>query len=804
MTDTDLHEQLQRTLGDAYTLERELGGGGMSRVFVATERALGRKVVVKVLPSDMAGQVSVDRFKREISLAAQLQHPHIVPLLTAGASEGLPFFTMPYVKGESLRAQLAHRGELPVNEAMRVLREVASALAFAHDAGVVHRDIKPDNVLMSGGSAMVTDFGVAKAVSASTTSGSSGITSLGVALGTPAYMSPEQASADPMVDHRADIYSWGILAYELLTGSTPFSGRPAAAMLAAHTTESAEPISRRRPGVPPALAALGMKCVEKRPADRPQHAGEVVHALDDMSTPSGGLVPARAVLRSGRRRWPAVAAIAVATIGGLALIGYQQISRPRGGIADLRTIAVLPFENRNRDSTFDYLADGMSDELRSALNGVSGLSVKARSSSAALRGKSARDAGAKLDVAAVLEGSLSRSGERVRVTAELVRVADENTLWSGSFDRLATELPSVQDSIIRAITAALRMRGAGTQAGADRVAGARGTRDVEAYDLFLRGEYFRRRFNIPEAVALLGQAVRKDPSFARAHASLASAYALLPLTGVALADSSRRQAVHSVERAIALAPSLPAVYIAQAQLQIFADFDYVAGERTIRKAIALDSTDAEALTWHAFSYGYLGRLEEAVAEARAAVRLDPLSTDAQVLIQAMAMYRRDWPEVLAATKAILAIDPRSAIAYGNLAQGNALMGQPDSAGRAADEILKIDAAAYGVRAQAMFAYAAAGRWKDADEQRRLALTTPGNSPEYYKAVSAIIYGDTDTAMAAAERGIRAHEPLWNSIWLACEPMFAPLRRRPRFEALVKGLGATMCAPDDRWPIKGRT
>ena len=248
---TGLREQLERALGDAYTLERELGGGGMSRVFVALERSLGRQVVVKVLPEEMAGQVSVDRFRREISLAAQLQHPHIVPLLTAGDAEGLPYFTMPYVKGESLRARIAQGGELPVSEAMRVLREVASALAFAHDAGVVHRDIKPDNVLLSGGSAMVTDFGVAKAVSAATTQGRSGITSLGVALGTPAYMSPEQASADPMVDHRADIYSWGILAYELLTGGTPYTGRPASAMLAAHVTEAAEPVNRRRPGVPP-------------------------------------------------------------------------------------------------------------------------------------------------------------------------------------------------------------------------------------------------------------------------------------------------------------------------------------------------------------------------------------------------------------------------------------------------------------------------------------------------------------------------------------------------------------------------
>src|SRR3954468_12212959 len=222
---TDLRDRLQLALGAAYTLDRELGGGGMSRVFVATETALGRTVVVKVLPPELAAGVRTDRFKREIALAARLQHPHIVPLLAAGEMDGVPYFTMPFVEGESLRVRLARHGELPVSEAMRILREVASALQYAHDRGIVHRDIKPDNVLLSGGSAMVTDFGVAKALSASSSEEHGGTTSTGVALGTPAYMSPEQASADPAVDHRANIYSFGVLAYELLTGQPPFVAR---------------------------------------------------------------------------------------------------------------------------------------------------------------------------------------------------------------------------------------------------------------------------------------------------------------------------------------------------------------------------------------------------------------------------------------------------------------------------------------------------------------------------------------------------------------------------------------------------
>ena len=205
-------------MGDAYLLERELGGGGMSRVFLAHERALGRKVVVKVLLPELAAGVNVERFRREIQLAAQLQHPHIVPLLSAGEAEGLPYFVMPFVTGESLRKRVAREGEFPIAETVRILRDVVSALAYAHGYGVVHRDVKPDNVLLSGGVAVVTDFGVAKAVSASSEPGATGLTSLGVALGTPAYMAPEQATASPQTDHRADIYALGVVAYEMLTG----------------------------------------------------------------------------------------------------------------------------------------------------------------------------------------------------------------------------------------------------------------------------------------------------------------------------------------------------------------------------------------------------------------------------------------------------------------------------------------------------------------------------------------------------------------------------------------------------------
>jgi eukaryotic-like serine/threonine-protein kinase len=284
---TDLPAQLQTALGGTYTIVRELGGGGMSRVFLATEVALGRQVVIKVLPPEMGAGVNQDRFQREIQLAARLQHPHIVPLLTAGAAGDLRYYVMPFIEGESLRAKLGREGELPVNEAVRYLRAITDALAYAHAQGVVHRDIKPDNVLISGKHALVTDFGVAKALSESA---GSTLTSLGLALGTPAYMAPEQAVGDPHLDHRADIYATGILAYEMLTGRLPFGGVTPQALLAAHVTEAPEPVERHRATVPPALAGLVMRCLEKKPADRWQRAEELHAALDTVAT-SGATTP---------------------------------------------------------------------------------------------------------------------------------------------------------------------------------------------------------------------------------------------------------------------------------------------------------------------------------------------------------------------------------------------------------------------------------------------------------------------------------------------------------------------------------
>lgn len=315
---SDLQSQLQEVLGTAYRIDRELGGAGMSRVFVATETELDRQVVIKVLPPDLAAGINIDRFRREIQLAARLQHPHIVPLLAAGARGSLLYYTMPFIGGENLRSRITRAGELPVQEATKILREVADALSYAHSQGVVHRDIKPENILISGSHALVLDFGVSKALSNATSETSVDgptLTSLGIALGTPAYMAPEQAAADPMVDARADIYALGVVGYELLAGRTPFAGLNQQQTLSAHITTAPASVTQHRPQLPSGLASTVMRCLEKHPSDRWQTASDLYDALEPYAMTSGATAPTQAVAKKPFKWTPQRIAVAAGIVG---------------------------------------------------------------------------------------------------------------------------------------------------------------------------------------------------------------------------------------------------------------------------------------------------------------------------------------------------------------------------------------------------------------------------------------------------------------------------------------------------------
>jgi serine/threonine-protein kinase len=365
----DIAVQLRDALRDRYLLERELGRGGMATVYLVRDLKHDRLVALKVLRPDLAAALGPERFLREIKLAARLQHSHIVPVFDSGETAGSLWYAMPFVEGDSLRDRLAREGELPVADAVGVLRDVAAALAYAHRHGIVHRDVKPGNVLLSDGGAQVADFGVAKALRAAAEGG--GITATGLAIGTPAYMAPEQALGDPAADHRADIYSLGVVAYELLTGQPPFAGRTPQALVAAHATETPEPVIKRRPAVPPALATLVMRLLEKHPADRPQGAEEVLRTLEEISRSGSSTATVPVPLRAtGRGRWRAAGGVVALAI---ALSVAAIISREKAIGVDRHLVAVGPFRVSSADSSLTYLREGMVDLLATKLSGTAEL-----------------------------------------------------------------------------------------------------------------------------------------------------------------------------------------------------------------------------------------------------------------------------------------------------------------------------------------------------------------------------------------------------------------------------------------------
>ena len=447
----DTIERVRAAFADRYEIEREVGQGGMATVYLARDLRHDRQVALKVLRPELAAAMGGDRFTREIQIIARLSHPHILPLHDSGELGGYLFYVMPFVEGESLREKLQRDGRLPIHEALRILREVLDALAYAHGHGIVHRDIKPDNVMLSGRHAIVADFGVAKAVSAA---GGEKLTTVGLALGTPSYMSPEQATGETDLDHRSDIYAVGALAYEMLAGEPPFNKRTAQAILAAQVMEQPEEITEKRSNVSPGFSHLIMRCLEKDRADRWQTAEELLPLLETLATPSGGMTPTdtrpiRATLPSHKRsrRWVIGAAAALVVMAGAG----TTLLRGAGGSVTIEQIAVLPIlDLSGSDKVF---VDGVHDALITALAQANVVGVVSRSAVMRYQGTSekSQDIARELGVQALVEGTVFRAGDRMRINVQMVDPATLRHLWTQTYERDVNDVLSVQGEVVEAI-----------------------------------------------------------------------------------------------------------------------------------------------------------------------------------------------------------------------------------------------------------------------------------------------------------------------------------------------------------------
>jgi serine/threonine protein kinase/tetratricopeptide (TPR) repeat protein len=815
---TALRDELQRTLGTSYTIERELGGGGMSTVFVARDNALGRSVVIKVLPYELAATVSVDRFKREIMLSAALQHPHIVPVLSAGETDGLPFFIMPFVDGESLRARLS-RGPLSVREAVSILKDVARALVYAHGRGIIHRDIKPDNILLSSGSATVTDFGVAKALSASregsrpaTATRTGTITLVGTSIGTPAYMAPEQAAGDPNTDHRADLYALGIVGYEMLVGTPPFHGRAPQQLLAAQLTEAPAPIASRRYDVPEALATLIMRLLEKEPANRPKTAAEVARSLEDPAVVSGTFqsMPAPRSPRPKRVLWALAGAGILASVaaGGAWFSNRRSLPLSTTGTpaataaAATKSIAVMPLVNISRDTSDAYFAAGMTAELTNALSRIPGLRVASGTESAVREQtvSSPIELAKALNANMVLVGTVQREGGRMRVTARLVNTADGFTIWSDMFERESKDVFKVQDDISSAIVAAISPEVTGATAPSPTTAvvaknaapSDHGTSDLTAYDLYLRGRYFfdkRGKTSLRRALDYFQQAAKRDTMFARAYAGMGSVYALMPLYAHMRAVSVLPLALSAINRAVALDSTLPEAFASRATL-LQASWRWSEAERDYKRAIKLDPNYAAARQWYGEILLLNGRTSEAIAQLKRATELDPLSPIMFGSYGLALGVARSADAAIAAGRRSVEIDSTLVVTHFMLGGVYAEFGRFPDAIRELETAARLDTTSMHALSLLGYSYAKAGNRQRAAELAKGLEADANHGVSGAAAAAARIYialGDNPHALTLLERAAADHDSFFSSESLA-ENFFDPLRGDSRFAGVVRVTG----------------
>ena len=742
---------LEAALADRYRIERELGQGGMATVYLAHDLKHDRKVAIKVLRPELAATIGADRFLSEIHTVAALGHPNILPLFDSGAAShpghgkgSLLYYVMPFIAGETLRGRMNREKVLPLDEAIRLTREIADALGYAHSRDVIHRDIKPENILLQSGHAVVADFGIARAVKAA---GAERMTDVGLAIGTPAYMSPEQAAGERDLDGRSDLYALASVLYEMLAGEAPFTGATVEAILVQRFTQPPPKVTRKRPGIPRTVEAALTTAMARAPEDRFPTVERFIASLESKQAPDAD----------------------------------QE-----------RSIAVLPFANMSGDPENEYFSDGISEEIISALGRLPRLRVAARTSAFSFKGKNVdlRSVGEQLNVATVLEGSVRRAGGRIRITVQLINVADGYHLWSERYDRELTDIFAIQDEIATAIAEKLKVT---LGVGSERQLVRARTASVEAYDLYLRGHAFVRQRGLAllRATESFEQAIALDPGFALAHAELAEALVLMSLYGIVFPADIRDQVREATSRALELEPALVATQIALALYSMIVEFDQVATMAAFARAIELDPMDIDARTFQAaFDFCYIrGQHDRAAAQLLGVIESDPLSAVARGQAGIVLGFGGKLAEAEAQARRGIELDPGAF--YSHWALLHALMLGPDPA--AGVEAGRRMLAQFGRHPWLMmgvaFACGAAGQHDKAEAiYAELAARSRG---EYVQpvslAIAALGAGGKDLALQHLREAARIRDPM-----LAATgphgPMYPAIRHDPEYLAILKDLG----------------
>ena len=738
--------------------------GGTATVFLAEDRKHDRMVAVKVLHPELADTVGIDRFIRETRLAARLTHPHIVPLLDSGRADNSPYFVMPFIEGDVVRARLDRHEYFTLAEAVAITTEVADALDYAHAAGIVHRDIKPENILLLRGHAVVADFGIARAIRQAT--GEMANTSTHLIVGTPAYMSPEQAAGDLEIDGRSDIYSLATTFFEMMSGVPPFRGASAQQLIA-----------RRFMEVAPRLAT--------HIVDLPSHVDDAVAAalsIEPKSRPETALTFARLIAtpRDGATTTPP---------GGTVPTGVRFHTTTGVGVPSVPSIAVLPFANLSSDPENEFLSDGITEEIISTLSRMRTIRVAARASSFAFKDRrgDVRAIAAELGVSNVLDGSVRRAGNRVRVTAELVDARTGFQLWSERFDRPFDDAFAIQDEIARGIADALSatlMLGTGSVA-RESIGGA-------TYELYLRGRYSlnkRTEMDLYAAAEQFRQAVLLQPDYALAHAGRADALLLQGIYGARSAAEVMPEARAAADQALAVDPSLGEAQATMGAIRALYDYDWAGAEESFRRAIALTPRYPTAWQWRAMQLLVpRGRFEEARSAIDQARSLDPLSMAIATSVGVVEHLAGDIPAAARAFERAIEMDPAFAMSYYFLGGALRDAGEYAMAIESFGLAISKSGGTPEMTAGLAQAHALAGETDAARQlQRELEAASRARTvPWSLRAQVHASLGEITEAVDALMKAVDARES--EVVFIGVRSSYTPLRRDERFAGLRARLG----------------